>query len=337
MIHEFKQLLEAATLWHDKGHQLVLATVVALEGSSYRRPGVRMLLNDQGEAFGAVSGGCVEKDVHRQAKSVFQTGKPKMMQYDGRIRLGCEGILYLLLEPFIPQSSLLSLFEKAWQERKSVEILSSYSKVLGEHDSLGSIFAYGDIQIPLGPMGTAIDSKALFYSQTLAPVQQLYIFGAEHDAVALCASAHQIGWEVFIVAAPDEQKSKSFFPGCSQLFTPLPDAVDTHSIDDQTAVILMSHSFTKDLQYLIALRNSRPAYLGLLGPSHRRERLLSSFLERFPEIDSSFLDLCYGPTGINIGAESAQEIALSIIAEILSVTRNSVPHPLRQKSGRIHE
>ena len=121
------------------------------------------------------------------------------------------------------------------------------------------------------------------------------------------------------------------------MFTPLPDAVDTHPIDDQTAVILMSHSFTKDLQYLIALRNSRPAYLGLLGPSHRRERLLSSFLERFPETDPSFLEFCYGPTGINIGAESAQEIALSIIAEILSVTRNSVPHPLRQKSGRIHE
>ncbi len=83
-------------------NKAVLASVVALEGSSYRRPGVRMLLLEDGHMTGAVSGGCVEKEIFRQSESVFRTGIPKMMTYDGRYRLGCEGILYILLEPFRP-------------------------------------------------------------------------------------------------------------------------------------------------------------------------------------------------------------------------------------------
>jgi len=337
MIHEFKLLLETAQDWQEQNHKIVLATVVDLVGSSYRRPGVRMLLNETGDAVGAVSGGCVEKEVHRQAKSVFLSGIPKMMQYDGRVRLGCEGILYVLLEPFEPQKGLLDLFRKAWQQRKPIEIHSQFLQEIGEESSLGSCLYFDKEEVSFRTDITESDLNTQLFKQELSPAQQLYIFGAEHDAVALCSLAHKLGWEVTVVAAPDEQKTKNFFPGCHQLLTPLPENIPVDTIDDQTAVLLMSHSFTKDLQYLLALQESRPAYLGLLGPAHRRERLMSELLERQPEIDPDFLALCYGPAGIHIGAESAHEIALSIMAEILSVMRKSELQPLRQKTGRIHE
>ena len=98
MTHEIKQLVVQAWAWQKDNRKVVLATVVEMEGSSYRRPVVRMILNDLGASFGAVSGGCVEKEVQIQAQSVFENGIPKMMTYDGRLRLGCEGVIYVLLE-----------------------------------------------------------------------------------------------------------------------------------------------------------------------------------------------------------------------------------------------
>ena len=100
MTHEFKQIVEATLLNQTSNIKSVLATVVDLDGSSYRHPGVRMLLSSNGDMVGAVSGGCVEKEVLQRAQSVFKTGKSKIMTYDGRYRLGCEGVLYILLEPF---------------------------------------------------------------------------------------------------------------------------------------------------------------------------------------------------------------------------------------------
>jgi xanthine/CO dehydrogenase XdhC/CoxF family maturation factor len=145
-----------------------------------------------------------------------------------------------------------------------------------------------------------------------------------------------VGWQVTVMASADEQKTIDYFTGAHQLVTPLFDQIDTSKIDEQTAVVLMTHSFNKDVQYLSALQNCTPAYFGLLGPKHRRERLINQFLEFNPEVDSDFIEILRGPAGINIGAESAQEIAISIIAEILSVLRNQEPIVLKDKSGTIH-
>jgi xanthine/CO dehydrogenase XdhC/CoxF family maturation factor len=164
----------------------------------------------------------------------------------------------------------------------------------------------------------------------------LYLFGAEHDAVQLCQAAHHLGWEVTIVASPDESKSVAYFPGAERLITPALDGIDTSVMDENTAVILMSHSFHKDVQYLLALKDVRPAYMGLLGPAHRRESLIAEFLNHCPDAPTDFLDQLRGPAGISIGAESASEVAVSILAEILSVLRNQKPVALREKSGSIH-
>ncbi len=146
-----------------------------------------------------------------------------------------------------------------------------------------------------------------------------------------------LGWEVTIFASADESKSCDYFPGASALLTPAFDEVDTSVIDEQTAVVLMTHSFSKDVQYLMALKEAKPAYLGIIGSVNRRERILSTMLDYFPDISPEFLEQIHGPAGINIGAETASEIAVSVLAEILSVIREKAPISLSEKSGAIHE
>ena len=99
MTHEIKLLFQTIKTWQSEGKKSVLVSVVALDGSSYRRPGVRMVINEDGDSVGAVSGGCVEKEIDHQAQSVFRSGKAKIMTYDGRLRVGCEGIIHILIEP----------------------------------------------------------------------------------------------------------------------------------------------------------------------------------------------------------------------------------------------
>ena len=128
MTHEFKDIVEAHLKAKKDGLKTVLASVVALDGSSYRKPGVRMLIIENNEMIGAVSGGCVEKDILRHSQSIFLDGQSKMMTYDGRYRLGCEGILYILLEEFKPKESFFDAFVKCLETRQEFVIQSNYLK-----------------------------------------------------------------------------------------------------------------------------------------------------------------------------------------------------------------
>lgn len=337
MTHELKELIETGFIWQKKGIKAVLATVVALDGSSYRRPGVRMLMSENGKWIGAVSGGCVEKEVFRQSQSVFKTQQSKIMEYDGRFRLGCEGVLYILLEFFNISDECYQSFQTHLNMRKHFKCDAYYHKLNENIGTMGSILNLDNKQYELSPLIKLQNLGNLdCFSQEFSPIFQLYIFGAEHDAVQLCKMATQIGWEVHIVAPPDEAKLLDYFTGAKRLISPNFNESDAYDIDENSAVILMTHSFNKDVQYLMALRNEIPAYFGILGPSERRERLFSKMLEYFPDISVEFFERIHGPAGINIGAESAPEIGLSILAEILTVVRKQQPIFLKDKVGHIH-
>ena len=334
MTHEFKDIVKTHLSAKKDGLKSVLATVVDLDGSSYRKPGVRMLILEDDTMIGAVSGGCVEKDILRQSQSVFKDGKAKMMTYDGRYRLGCEGILYILLEEFNLEDKFFNAFETLLERREDFDIIHYYTKQVGTTDGLGSILVLGGEQYVVSQV--SIDEKLNKFEQTMPPCFKLMIFGAEHDSVKLCQLASYNGWEVTVVTGPLESKTINDFPGATNFFSASPSDIELHNIDKETAVILMSHNFANDLKFLIELKDTRPAYIGMLGPSHRREKLLSQFLEYCPEVDETFLELIYGPAGLNIGAETPQEIAISVISEILSVVREQVPMSLKEKTGGIH-
>ncbi len=331
MTHELKNIVKQ---YQERGGAAVLATVVALEGSSYRRPGVRMLIFENGDMVGAVSGGCVEKEVLRQAQAVFATGTSRIMVYDGRYRLGCEGILYILLETFKPNVTFLTHFWNTIENRKPFQIISYYQKEQSDNDNYHSEFQFGDNMFPVTDEVGPKEGLAVF-EQEMQPCFQLLIIGAEHDAVQLCQFAAFTGWEVSVVANPREEKTEKDFPGIHKLIQVEPEAFQ-YSLDPQTAVVIMTHSFVKDLQFVMALKDERGAYIGLLGPFKRREKLFGELLERCPDVSEAFLDQIHGPAGIDIGAETPQEIAISILSEILSVINNKEPQLLKDKMGKIH-
>ena len=339
MTHEIKNIVNNFVEAKKIGLKSVLVTVVDLDGSSYRKPGVRMLVLENDKMIGAISGGCVEKEILRQAKSVFETGKAKIFTYDGRFRLGCEGVIYILLEIFNPEDAFVSTFQNCLKERNQFMVYSKYKKEEGIFDEIGS---YVDFDSSVYSISDGIDkenllkSSNLLFSQKMDPCFKLIIFGAEHDAVQLCQMATLTGWEVTIVSKPSEYKTIHDFPGAIEFISAEPDNIDLSNIDNQTAVMIMTHSFTNDLKCLMALKEHNPIYIGLLGPVHKREDLLSQLLEYYPEINETFFDRIFGPAGLNIGSETPQEISISIISEILSVSRNQTPMSLKDKTGKIH-
>ena len=140
---------------------LFLASVVALEGSSYRKPGVRMSIQRNGKIIGAVSGGCVEKEVLRQAESVFATNLPKLMVYDGRYRLGCEGVLYILIEPFDPDDSFLRSLRNSLIREQHLKLAPVFLRKRPENMGV-STFHFDRKSYPLHPI--AFDKDALIFS-----------------------------------------------------------------------------------------------------------------------------------------------------------------------------
>lgn len=339
MTHEFIDIVNQALLAKKENFKSVLASVVALDGSSYRRPGVRMLIDENGTMTGAVSGGCVEKEILRQAASVFETGQSKVMTYDGRYRLGCEGILYVLIEPVHFSDGFIKRFFECIDERDIFQINSYYKKEDGVFNGLGSSVTFKNDEMYSVSEGHQYSEKnetLSNFKQNMPPRFKLVIIGGEHDAVQLCKYAALTGWEVKIISGPSESRSLINFPGAKSFHAVSPEDLDVSKIDKQTAVVLMTHNFANDLRYLVALQHTKPCYIGLLGPSRRREDLLNQFVEYCPEVSEVFLDSIHGPAGINIGAETPQEIAISIISEILAINRNQNPMSLSQKSGRIH-
>lgn len=338
MTHEFKKILNSYTDAQKRDKRCVLATVVALEGSSYRRPGVRMLIDELGNMTGAVSGGCVEKEVLRQSETVFSDGTAKIVTYDGRYRLGCEGILYILVEPFSPGAAGIEAIFREIKNRKPF-MVSSFFPAETSNLPMGSIIELQNGETIPFSNGFSTENSVNFkqFSQKMEPCFKLMIAGAEHDAVQLCAAASLLGWEVTVIASPKDPKNFVNFPGAEAVLHVIPEDFSPDGIDAETAMILMNHSYVTDLKFLIALKDAKPAYIGLLGPAKRREKLLNEFLEYVPEPYDDFLECIYGPAGLNLGAETPQEIAISILAEIIALLRNQEPFSLKEKRDRIHD
>jgi xanthine/CO dehydrogenase XdhC/CoxF family maturation factor len=324
LIHELKHIIDKANQCFKNKELCVLATVVALDGTSYRKPGVRMLITKSGNMLGAVSGGCVEKDIALRAQQVFKTGHALVMAYDGRFRLGCEGTLYILIEPFEVNDGLYTAFNKQLEKRQSLELTSYFLRADNATGDFGSQMILSEKTYQFNP-NAPINSKLETLNSKLAPCFKLIIIGAEHDAVKLCSIAAKMGWEVEVVSTWRDPKTQADFPEAKNVISISPEMLDVEKMDQNTAVVLMTHSYALDLKYLIQLQNATFAYLGVLGSRHRNDQLRAELFEQ----SQNFKELeFYGPIGLDIGAETPEEIAIAIIAEILSVIRNKASNSL---------
>ena len=338
MTHEFKNIIYQAKANQQSGLKNVLATVVFLEGSSYRKPGVRMLISENGSMVGAVSGGCVENEVKRRAQSVFKDGKPKIMTYDGRYRLGCEGLLYILIEPFYITDSFFKAFQMQLDNRQLFKVDSYFQKGDEIFGDFGTLIHFSDTsKFVLSERFKHSNSEDIeVFSEELKPSLRLLIIGGEHDAVKLCAAANLLGWEIDIITSIKDPKSLSDFPGAKSVTAQTPEIADL-KIDNETVVVLMTHNYVLDLKYLIKLEPLQPKYIGIIGSSKRRNQLQNELLNYVSDLSEGFLDTIHSPAGLHIGAITPEEIALSIVAEILAILRETEVMSLSRFADKIQK
>ncbi|NVJ89282.1 MAG: XdhC family protein [Flavobacteriaceae bacterium] len=338
MFHELKEIIQQALINQQKGLKSVLASVVHLDGSSYRKPGVRMLISEDLSSVGAVSGGCVEKEIIHRSKSVFVDGESKIVTYDGRYRLGCEGILYTLIEPFQISDEFLKAFFNANKNREALKINSYFTKEDDTTGNFGSLITFKNNN--QFTFNNNFDFKNLkstdVFSQILEANFRLIIIGGEHDAVKLCKIAANLGWDVDVYTSSKDPKELKDFPGANSVIGTNPETIEFSEINNNTAIVVMNHSYVQDLKYIVKLANYQPKYIGILGAPKRRERLFNELFEFVPDITDTFLETIYTPAGLHIGAQTPEEIAVSILAEILAVIREKEPFHLRVLNSKIH-
>ena len=316
-----------------------------------------MLVTSQGTTAGAVSGGCVERAVAARAKRVLQTQAPEMLVYDGRHRLGCNGSLHILLEPLAPSDP--EAFFAAFTSASSVQAattqhevprrdihLTSVASVPIEGDEvstpdpaqLGTQFRFGETCFAARPTFELDNSSSEYfiYQDTVHPSPRLIVIGTEYDATVLAQLGAAQGYQTTLVTHP--RNPLSDLANVTVLPIDPAELLDQLYLDARAAVVLMSHNYARDLAYLRSLAGvSELAYLGLLGPARRRDQLLNDLTETHVDLPDWMLSNVYGPAGIDLGGELPEQIALSIMAEIVAVANERPVPSLRDKRGNIHE
>lgn len=344
--------------------QTALATVVKVEGSSYRRAGARMLVTDDGELTGAISGGCLEGDALRKAMLAIIQQKNKLVTYDTTdeddaklgIQLGCNGIVHILFEPLKngEETNPVFLLRKTAQRKNA--LLGTVFNLDKSANQPGTCFFINenetifcddnvknqfqqDAETVLQNETTLIKSNGVneVLFQFVPPSLQLVIVGAGNDAIRLMKVADSLGWQVVVVDGRRTHATQQRFEKAKVIVTKPENLLEHLSPDEQTVFILMTHNYNYDFAILKQLISISPIYIGLLGPKEKRNRMLNELNENSIEIPGSFLKNVYGPAGLDIGAETAEEIAVSIVAEIKAVVSNKKGNMLRDKKMQIHE
>ena len=360
-LHDIIQAYDKAVLQYQ---QAVLATVVKVEGSSYRRPGARMLVTEDGHITGAISGGCLEGDALRKAWLARSQRQNKLEIYDTTdeddaklgIQLGCNGIVYILFEPINSDDKYnpVNLLKKAAQQRKEAVLATLFNEDKSKEQQGTCCFINEEEKIYTGAEYTAITSDAMnalekktsvvttyqegsVIYQYVPPVIHLIIAGAGNDAQPLAEMASLLGWQITIVDGRASHATQQRFPKASQVMVEKPGQVLAWiQADEQTAVVLMTHNYNYDLVLLSSLLTSNCGYVGVLGPKAKLQRMFQEIQETELSITDERLYAVYGPTGLDIGAETAEEIALSVIAEIKAVLSGRKGTLLRDKPFPIH-
>ncbi|PWS26021.1 alanine dehydrogenase [Pedobacter yonginense] len=365
-MREIKDIIKSYELADKAGLKTALATVVQVEGSSYRRPGARMLICENGQLTGAISGGCLEGDALRKALSAILQQENKLVTYDSTdeddakfgVQLGCNGIVYILFEPINREeiNNPISLLKQIEEKRENAvlstlfsleepqqvgTILMTKNEILqkGIADDLVEVIA-SDAKNTLNERSSTIKSyqvngKSLSaLHDFIEPPIALVIAGAGNDVQPLVEIAAVLGWQITVADGRQTHATVQRFPKADLVLVAKPDALlNKIEIDNRTALVLMSHNYNYDLAMLDGLLQIQTPYIGVLGPKKKLMRMLGEL-----EIEESRnLDHVHGPVGLDIGAETAEEIAISIVSEIRAVFARRSGKTLKDKNAPIHQ
>ncbi len=337
------------------GASAILATVVKVSGSSYRGPGARMLITGDGGRTGSISGGCLEGDVVKKAWWLTGETDAVVRVYDNTsdddavwaFGLGCNGVVHVLLERFgagtqpLPISLLeacrtaggvlatvisgeetgqkLAIFPDGSERREMARAVLA--------DAVGTVacavFESGKSQL------TTVDDVEVFV-EYIAPPLRLLVVGAGQDALPLMRFARELGWHVTVVDGRSHLARPERFPQADRVLTAdLENPLGGLNVDAQTAAVIMSHSYEQDAAFMGALHPLELRYLGALGPRKRTERMLD-------ELGYTARPDLHSPVGLDLGADTSEEIALAIVSEIQATLKARPGGMLLHKPGPIH-
>lgn len=369
---EIREIIKAYDRCVLAGKKMALASVIYLEGSSYRRPGARMLVDDEGWLTGAISGGCLEGDALRKALLVISQQDARLVTYDTTdeddmtlgVQLGCAGVIQVLFEPVDHTSANnpIHLLQKVMANRQSSVLVNLINKTTPSSSQRGTCLllqADGTITTKLDEVlknSVSADAREVLGNATsmyreyvedgqtyqafiefIPPPVSLIVVGGGNDALPVVNMANELGWDVTVIDGRATHARAGRFEAACQVLVSKPESVLEHvNIDPQTVFVLMTHNYQYDLAMLKALLPLDLSYVGLLGPKKKLNRMVDELRGNGMHIDDHMLAKLYGPLGLDIGAETPEEIALSMVAEIKAVLGKKHGSSLRDKQGSIH-
>lgn len=369
-MNEIQEIINAYDIAKAKAMPCVLATVVHLEGSSYRRPGARMLVLEDGLMIGAISGGCLEGDALKKAMLTFSEKNNRLITYDTNgeedatigVQLGCEGVIQVLFEYVNAaiDNNPIELLRKTTSQRQASVLVTFFDLNNKRGTQLGTKLLqlgkdkFGSVQIDNNIINALEKDIALVFEnhrsvfqlyhnqisafiEYVAPPISLVIIGAGNDAIPMSQIAYILGWDVKVVDGRQTHAKTDRFINACQVLVSKPEAVlEQITLDERTCFVLMTHNYNYDVAMLKALLGTTVPYIGVLGPKKKLHKMLSAIREEGVDISDSMLSRIFGPTGLDIGAENAGEIATSIIAEIQAVMNGKNAQMLTFKKDVIH-
>lgn len=367
---EVQEVMAAAQAQDEAGRPWALATIVSVAGSTYRRPGARLLVRDDNSWVGNLSGGCLEGEVLALGADAIDDHVLRREVYDLTADeeaiwgwgLGCNGAMEVIVEAGEASGRThLELLDRGRRSGVPFRLVS----VIGPADAddvgrhalvLDTDAAAGADGSSAGDTGDDLPDEVLaaalaqertnvldvagrdVYVERVVPPQRLLVCGAGHDAIPVVARAASLGWDVVVVDDRSNFLTPERFPGAADfVHTPPGDTATATRIDERTAAVVMSHNFMRDADYLAALAPAGLAYLGMLGPGKRLRRLLDHLASEGIHIEEADLEHVHGPAGLDLGAEGPDEIAVAIVAEVMAATRGRDGGFLRGRPGPIHE
>jgi xanthine dehydrogenase accessory factor len=344
-----KEILPEIARWRARGDRIALATVIATRRSAPRPIGSKLAISDRGEMAGSVSGGCVENEVYGQAGEILEGAPPQLLSYgisdDEAFAVGlpCGGEIDVFVETAAPE-----LLERLARVIERQERAVLFTVVGGERLGAQLLVTEGGDRVGEGPdddfdavlrggrnVLLELDSGEKVFAEVYGPPPRLLVFGAVDTAEALCRAARGLGWRTIISDARGKFASPERLPSADEIVVAWPDETLARvQPDHQTAVVVLTHDDRWDVPALKGALETEAFYVGALGSrrnqARRRERLLAE------GVDESQLDRIQGPAGLDIGADTPAETALSILAEILAVRAGREGGKLKESKGRIH-
>lgn len=358
---------------------VALATLVKVEGSTYRRLGAWMLITDQGSWVGALSGGCLEADICDRAQAVMQRNTPTLAIYDTThdddiiwgLGLGCQGVAHVLIEPIHHNAQLnpISLLSSCFEHRKpgGIAILIK-PELANNRQIIGSLLLlYPDNTVCFSPSFSKLKDKTIenailsdlqavilnrksahetyvtaageieILLQVVQPAVSLTIFGAGYDALPVATLAKQLGWYVTVVDPRSRPSSTERFKVADEVCLATPATLSlSPGTESRSAAVIMTHNYHTDLDLLRSQLFKPWSYLGILGPKSRRNRLMIELQSQGITPTTDQIEKLNSPIGLDIGAETPEEIALSILSEIQAVLTHKPGCSLKYKDTAIH-